>query len=170
MVKSSFAAVYFKKDGTVQDLMHRIKYGNRSDIAYKLGLWLGLRWLKIAGDDSPVEAVSFIPIHSTKLAQRKYNQSERIAAGVAKSLNLPLLDVFERNRITETQTHFGRKQRLLNQSGSMNLRSKPTYQHLMIVDDVLTTGSTISVCEEVLAENDLKIELSILTFALADHW
>ena len=114
-----------------------------------------------------VYAIIPLPLHYKKQKTRGYNQAELICKGISEEMKLPVLnDVVIRNRITETQTHKSRMDRWQNIENRFELinaaQMKPG--HILLVDDVITTGATLESCgRELLAAEGVK--LSIATFA-----
>ncbi|MFZ1586793.1 MAG: phosphoribosyltransferase family protein, partial [Saprospiraceae bacterium] len=141
------------------------------DIAQKMASFTALLWQQIKKDPLPVDGICFVPIHKIKLSKRGYNQSEIIAREIATRLSIPLLNILERNANIETQTHFGRMARLENQEGTIRLASDITkVKHLLIIDDILTTGATIEICYDAIKKQNNTCFLSVLTLALTDSW
>ena len=170
-LKGAYAPLYFKKDAPIKELFYKIKYGNRPDIAQKMASFTALLWQQIKKDPLPVDGICFVPIHKIKLSKRGYNQSEIIAREIATRLSIPLLNILERNANIETQTHFGRMARLENQEGTIRLTSDITkVKHLLIIDDILTTGATIEICYDAVKKQNNTCFLSVLTLALTDSW
>lgn len=170
-LKGAFAPLYFKKDAPIKELFYKIKYGNRPDIAQKMAAYLAERWNNVIKDKLPVDGICYVPVHKVKLSKRGYNQSEIIAKEVAEILSIPLLHMLERTSNIETQTHFGRIDRLKNQEGSIGLKMDISrYQHILIVDDILTTGATIETCYDAIRSGNKSCFLSVLTLAVTDSW
>ncbi len=139
--------------GPVRDLVHRLKYHGASWAARPLAE------LALAGLDDPrlsgaPDALVPVPLHPLRRRQRGYNQALLIAREIAAHARLPVLDVLLRVRKTQTQTHFNRRERMRNLRGAFRLRAGVDVRdkRLLLVDDVLTTGSTMDECARVLAE------------------
>ena len=138
--------------GYVRELVHRLKYGHELWLAEPLGELLALAW-----DDERLAGRTFdgivpVPLHPLRQRERGFNQAEILAREVARSGNVPLLEVLRRPHYTETQTHFNRRQRMENLRDAFTLRHNAGVQekNLLLVDDVLTTGSTLNECARVL--------------------
>ncbi len=95
-----------------------------------------------------------VPLHPARLRERGFNQAELLAKILAQKINVPLNGALERIRYTTTQTAFDRVERMENLRGSFRLRKKIGVRglHVLLVDDILTTGSTLSECARVLRE------------------
>ncbi|PIE84823.1 MAG: amidophosphoribosyltransferase [Bacteroidia bacterium] len=141
---------------TVRPLIILIKYKGRPDLAYKFGCSLGRAWLE-AGTVPDVEVVVPVPLHWYKRLKRGYNQSEHFARGIADTLGIVVGQPLRRRRYTRTQTrqpdHAARWQ---NVQGKFALRrgaaEKFQGKHILLVDDVITTGATLSACLDALMD------------------
>jgi len=170
VLKNAFAPLYFKKNGRLKELFYKIKYGNRPDIAKKMATYLCQEWQNCEKNDFKVDGICYVPIHTVKLSKRGYNQSEIIAREISESLNIPLLHFLERKKNIETQTHFGRMDRLKNQEGTIVYNSSKIVNHLIIVDDIMTTGATIETCYNAIRLKNANCSISVLTLAVTDSW
>ena len=162
---SSF--LHFNKKGMVQHIMHQIKYKDNLELAIFMGTHAGHE-LK----NTPFEGVDVIipvPLHKSRLSKRGYNQSERIAKGIAEILNIPLdTKSIIRARSSESQVTKKRYQRWENVEGIFEVVAPQliTNKHILLVDDILTTGATIEACaREILKTEGTKV--SIFTLAKA---
>jgi ComF family protein len=170
-LKNAFAPLYFKKDAPIKDLFYKIKYGDRPDVAKKLAEFAVDKWIRCEKNELKIDAVCYVPIHRIKLSKRGYNQSEVIAREVSELLNIPLIHLLERNSNIETQTHFGRMDRLKNQEGTISVNYDTLrFSHILIVDDILTTGATIETCYDAIRKDNNDCALSVLTLAVTDSW
>ncbi|MCK9480952.1 MAG: ComF family protein [Bacteroidia bacterium] len=135
----------FNKKGIVQGMMHQLKYhGNK-----RIGEFLGYKFGEVLHNSSFMEGINGIiplPLHPRKLVLRGYNQSEYIAIGMSKSLNIPLLNHFVERAVNNiSQTKIAGVDRHQNVQNIFALRPNHTIgnQHLLIVDDTITTGATL---------------------------
>lgn len=169
-LKFGVAPFYFSKESPIQKLLYKIKYKGRQDLAHKAGQSLAKYLLK-KFQDSELDAVTYVPLHVKKYNTRGYNQSEILASEIAQLFNIPLIQSLTRTRLTETQTHFGRHQRLENQKDSLRCNDNiNAFEHILLVDDVLTTGATLESCADAIRMIKPDITLSICTLAIADDW
>jgi competence protein ComFC len=139
--------------GPVRDLVHRLKYHGASWAARPLAE------LALTGFDDPrlpgpPDALVPVPLHPLRRRERGYNQAALLARELAARTRLPVLDILRRVRPTTTQTHFNRRLRMRNLRGAFRLRRGADVRDrcLLLVDDVLTTGSTMDECARVLAK------------------
>ncbi|MGC8823504.1 MAG: ComF family protein [Bacteroidales bacterium] len=160
--------LHYTKNYRVQKMLLQIKYHNRPDVAEYMGVLFG-NILK----QTPLQladAITAVPLHATRLKQRGYNQSEKIAKGIAEAMNLPLwTDIVERKTWQLSQTRKGRYERWENVQDAFELvnPSKVVGKHIILVDDVLTTGSTLEACAASLLTAS-RVTLSIVTLAKAE--
>ena len=161
------AWLHFEKGSIVQKLMHQFKYRDQMELAVWLGSTLAKEWA-----ESPickqVDGLIPVPLHRRKQRRRGYNQAEAIARGLAIGLNKPLHCNLKRVAYGESQTKGNRFRRWQQVSSVFELQSPEQLQgrHLLLVDDVVTTGATLEACAQVLLEVP-GLKLSLLTLAHA---
>ncbi len=161
----------FYKASRFQIILHRLKYEHRPEIGVGLGRLFGARLLHSGAYLLP-DVIVPVPLHRQRLRKRGYNQSERIAKGLALSLDRPLrTDLLLRKAKTQTQTRKSRADRYQNVQGKFHTPrpDELVNLHMLLVDDVITTGATIEAC----AEELLKIEgvrVSVVSLAFATKW
>jgi ComF family protein len=151
-LEAATALYHFHKDGKVQHLLHQLKYKNRKDIGLLLGKLLA-ESLREHPVFSTCDLITSVPLHPRKEARRGYNQSHLIALGISESLGIPCLkDALQRNTFTATQTKKGRLERWNNVDGKFILKGADRIQdkHILLIDDVVTTGATLEVCAQTL--------------------
>lgn len=140
--------------GIVRELIHRFKYGREFHLRRILGGWLceALADRRIAAMEAFVLAP--VPLHPARRRERQFNQSEALVEWVSQRRNVPCASPLKRTRHTVTQTQFDRKSRMRNLRGAFALRhnARVKDQSFLLVDDVLTTGSTLDECARVLLE------------------
>lgn len=156
-VKNLLTGFSFQPDSTVQRMIHRLKYEGY----YRLGNQLGkLLWDKISDDwDASIQYIVPIPLHFARQAERGYNQATEIAKGLSVASGVPLLESFMyRKRYTITQTSLSREERRDNVKGAFSVSKKSIdiNSTVLLLDDVITTGSTMKECVETLSKNGFK--------------
>ncbi len=165
--EKAFSLCYFVKSSRLQKLLHNLKYGKKPEVGTELGIYLGQELLK--NDMSDFDVIVPIPLHPAKKKIRGYNQSEAIARGINQIINKPVDDnSIQRVVFTETQTKKGKIERWDNVKNIFEVKNPENLEnkHILIVDDVLTTGATI----ESLAAEIEKIEntnISVASIAIA---
>ncbi len=143
----------FEKDGVFQKLAHALKYDGFGSVGILLGREIGNAMLRRG---VRADLLVPVPLHKAKLRERGFNQAERIACGISQATNIPLrADLIQRRRVTKTQTKLSLLERRLNVDGAF---SPATGEKVIdgiicvLVDDVITTGATISSCAKELIE------------------
>ena len=138
--------------GVVRELIHRFKYGGETWLAGLLGEFLrqGLRDARLVGKS--FDAVVPVPLHALRRREREFNQAEVLARDLARGQGWEFYDALQRIRYTVTQTHFDRRRRMKNLRNAFRVRRNATVEgkRLLLVDDVLTTGSTLDECARML--------------------
>jgi ComF family protein len=151
---AGFTSLYiFEKDKEIQKIIHAIKYQKRFRTGELLGKLLGE---KIRNENWNIDLIIPVPLHPLKRSERGYNQSFYIAWGVNKILHKRLDDnSLKRVKYTETQTAMNIVERVENISGAFASSHKKniTGKNILLIDDVITTGSTVSECGKILLEN-----------------
>lgn len=162
---SSF--IYFEKGSKYQHILHHLKYKGRKDVGILMGQYFGQK-LK----DSPFSMIDLIipvPLHSRKERHRGYNQSEMIAIGISEAMNKPLVNnAVKRKQFTKSQTRKGRYERWINVENIFQTinSSLLTNKHVLVIDDVITTGSTTeSFIQELLKTTGVKVSVAALASA-----
>ncbi len=144
----------YRSRGIIRVVMLRFKYGGELQLRHPVG-----RWLLEAMNDSRLRQRSFdwivpVPLHPARLRERGFNQAELLAKILGAKTAVPVLPALERTRYTTTQTAFDRIERMENLRDAFRLRRNFAVRdcRVLLVDDVLTTGSTLSECARVLRE------------------
>lgn len=169
-IASATAMFYFNKDGIIQNLLHQLKYKGKRDLGIHLGKEYG-RYLLQYDFFKSIDVVIPVPLHATKQKQRGYNQSELLAKGMAASLNASVnTKCLVRKVYTETQTHKNREERWQNVMDAFALQDGAQLKgkHVLIIDDVLTTGATMEACVKTLSEIE-GVTISIASLAYTDE-
>ncbi len=160
--------LYFEKEIITQKLLHEIKYKGRKELGEQLGALFGSQLASSRFNE--IDAVIPVPLHPDKFRLRGYNQSEWIARGMAKTMKRPLVnDVLKRMVKNPTQTKKSVYERWENTAGIFDSENVTQIenQHLLLVDDVLTTGSTLEACIIPLQKiKGVKISIAALAAAI----
>ncbi len=138
----------FEKKGSVQKMLHALKYRSKPEVGELLGRWYGQE-LKKSKAYAGCEVIIPVPLHKKKLRKRGYNQSEWIAKGMAEELKIPVMSgVLLKKTFTETQTFKSREERWQNTLHSFEIRNEEAVKgkKILLVDDVITTGATTEAC------------------------
>lgn len=168
-IESACAFIKFSKESFAQELIHNLKYNGHHEIGFELGKYAGKKLLS-TGIFTNIDYIIPVPLHKKKFKKRGYNQSERIAAGLSSVLKFPVNEeVLLKIRYNETQTKKNRLERYKNSLELYSVNSDPKYhnKHFLIVDDVLTTGSTLEACSNELKQHIPGAKISLFALAKA---
>ncbi len=158
--------LYFSKKGMVQHLLHRFKYKGRQEIGRYLGQLFAAE-LKESGWLDGINGIVAVPLHRRKKIARGYNQADLLAEGLSEISGIPVLrGMIQRTRHTQTQTYKNRVERLQNVEDAFRLTGRVEGMHVLIVDDVITTGATLEAVAKALMGGKAAA-LSVATIAMA---
>jgi ComF family protein len=167
-IYSAAAMFRFTKGGKVQRLLHKLKYQGRKEVGLLLGEWFG-RDLRVSPYFKDVQVVVPVPLHPRKEHLRGYNQSDLFAQGIANSMEIPWVkNGLQRTIDTETQTRKGRLERFGNVETVFEVKQLAplTGKHLLLVDDVVTTGATLEACtRSLLNVSGTKVSIGAIAMA-----
>ena len=140
--------------GVVREFIHRFKYDRERYLRQPLAAWLAEALQDERLSDRPFDLLVPVPLHSTRQRERGFNQAAELATLLSRRCGVPAESVLKRIRYTTTQTRLDREQRMENLRGAFRLRDKASVQgrHLLLIDDVFTTGSTVDECARVLRQ------------------
>jgi ComF family protein len=167
-LNAAMAMLYFRKGAKVQNLIHNLKYNGRTDVGVLLGNMLGER-LITSTLYKDIDLIIPVPLHHKKYKHRGYNQCTFIAEGIAEKMEIGFSEEnLIRNTSTESQTKKNRYNRYENMQDVFKV-STPTHiagKHILLVDDVITTGATLEACaNELLNNGAAKVSIAALAFA-----
>ena len=159
----------FTKESRVAHLIHNFKYKGKKEI----GLILGHRYghtLKREDQFKGIDCIVPVPLHWKKEQLRGYNQSEMFGNGLSESMGIPCIkDGLQRLEHTDSQTKKSRMSRLENMQGVFSVKNQKALvgKHILLVDDVLTTGATLEVCaNEILKVPRTKVSMATMAVAV----
>ncbi len=159
----------YQKEGMMQRIVHRFKYGDDSALAYFMGELCGTAFVgKNVVDD--IDVLIPVPLHTRRMRERGYNQSEEIARGISSKLSIPVCaDILCRkiNNPPQAQTQ-SRMERWRNVKNIFHVEDE-TYlvgKHILLVDDVITTGSTLEACAKALLDVE-GVRISVFALSAA---
>lgn len=167
-IERATAYFFYEKGSPYASILHDIKYHGIPT----MGRWLTSRAVQDMAAShffDGIDVVTAVPLHRSRLAHRGYNQSKYLACGIADSLNIPYVEALKAVRPHTTQTHKGALERWHNIQDNYVLKKDADQlagKHILLVDDVVTTGSTLTVCA-ILLKSIPNVKVSLFTLAAA---
>jgi ComF family protein len=157
---------YGEYEGPLRKLIHVFKYGGVTPLGPALGRMMN----NALPRDQRFDVIVPMPLHWSKRLHRGFNQAELLAKFVSRRTGVPLAGALRRRKGTEAQAGLTRAQRRTNVAGAFEVskRDKIEGRHVLLIDDVLTTGATASACSAVLKRAGAK-RVTVLTLARADR-
>ncbi len=159
--------IYFSKDSEYRNLLHAMKYKGQYNAAIEMGRLFGLELRNTPF--ATADIIHPVPLHHRKLKKRGYNQSEYIARGLSAALNIPVhSSLVKRIAETPTQTRKARYERWENVRNAFKIIDADSLadKHVLLVDDVITTGATIEACAQaLLSVSGLTLSVASLAYA-----
>jgi len=170
LIESAAAFSYYNKGSRIRNLIHNLKYKGIKEIGFELGRIYGLT-LKPSGFTEDFDMIIPVPLHPAKKRARGFNQSEAISSGLADTTGLPVNTTsVERVLASSSQTKRSRYDRWANVEGIFRVTDPGSLKgkHLLLVDDVITTGSTMESCiNELLKVEGVKVSVVAIAYAPA---
>lgn len=154
----------YNHDSDVHRIIYDIKYRGKKSLAVHMGFLTGMH-MQEAGFFQDADLLIPVPLHHKRMRTRGYNQAALIAKGISLATGIPVADIMKRSAYTNSQTTFGEEERTDNMNRKFRIIEPDTCRNrnIVIVDDILTTGSTLAECASALEE--LATTVSLLTFA-----
>ncbi|WP_298547297.1 phosphoribosyltransferase family protein [uncultured Aquimarina sp.] len=166
-IENATSLLVFEKDSLVQNLIHNLKYRGREEIGQELGIWLGQELTQLS-EYQYIDSVIPVPLHPKRLRERGFNQVEKFGREIAKKLDAEYIDiVLKKNSYNEKQSKNSRLTRWINTSETFGIQNESLLinKHILLVDDIVTTGATLEACIQVL-KSIPGIKISIATMAI----
>jgi len=169
MIEKAAVFSYYNKGSRIRNLIHNLKYKGIKEIGFELGRIYGLS-LKSSGFTKDIDLIIPVPLHIAKKRIRGFNQSEIISMGIGAATSLPVdIKTLTRVTVSATQTKRSRYERWTNVEGIFHVADPQAIakRHVLLVDDVITTGSTIESCtNELLKIEGVKVSVAALAYAV----
>lgn len=166
-LENATALVVFQKKGITQEVLHNLKYRNQKEISNFFGKWLGTE-LAQHPDYQTIDMVIPVPLHKKRLKKRGYNQVSGFGKEIANCLNIPFIEEVL-VKVNQTDSQVFKKRFMRFESEEVFIVNTPEMlqnKHLLLVDDIVTTGATIEKCAHQLLHGT-HAKLSVATMAIA---
>lgn len=170
-IRRATSFFYYRKGSRYKQLLYQLKYKGRKEIGESIAATMTSEIINTSHFFDSIDVIIPVPLHPDKLKLRGYNQSEWIAKGVSRIASLPInTKSLIRNKYTETQTQKSVWDRQENIKDVFQLvsSSKLRGKHVLLIDDVVTTGATLTACATVLSAVP-KVSISFLTLAMVEY-
>lgn len=168
-LENATSLLHFSKKGIVQQLMHNLKYRGHQDVGLFLGKWLGEELKTIKGYQD-IDVVIPVPLHKSRLRQRGYNQVAKFGQEIANALEIEFnTKVLLKTKAIKSQVFKSQFLRTSMDSATFSISENQTLKgkHILLVDDIVTTGTTIESCANALL-NIEGVKISVATMAITD--
>jgi len=167
-VRKATTVLYYNHYSPYHNLIIDIKFHGRSDLATRLGRWAATEAGRLDFWQG-IEALVPVPLTRWRRWKRGYNQAERLAQGMSEVTGLPVVNLLKRTENRTSQTQLKGEERRRNAEGIYRASVPDEWKgrHLVLVDDVMTTGSTLANCAAALHEADQSLQISVLPLAFA---
>jgi len=169
IIEKANTLLFYRKEGITKKLIHELKYKGNEEIGTFFGNWLG-EILKQNNEFSDINIIVPVPLHPKKLKQRGYNQVTKFGEKLSYHLKKPFLEnVLLRTSTSKTQTFKARFERFNNNDTKFQSNNTSSFKnkHILLIDDVITTGATIESCAKELQKTE-GVKISILTMAYTE--
>ncbi len=168
-VEQATSTIHYTRGSPYTNIIKELKYNKNQKIAQFIGLTMA-KALQEQEYLKTIDVLVPVPLHKTKLKERGFNQAELIAKALSLYTGIPVCSkALIKNKVSDSQTNKKRYQRWLNSSTeySLNPSIDLSQKHLLLIDDVLTTGATLTACIKELYKTDT-VRISVASFALSD--
>jgi len=168
-IEKAAAFSFYNRGSRIRNLIHNLKYRGIKELGYELGRIYGSS-LRSSGFTNGIDLILPVPLHPSKKRKRGFNQSEIISAGISATTGLVVdVTILVRAGASATQTRRSRFDRWTNVEGIFSVTDHEAIRgkHILLVDDVITTGSTVESCaNELLKAGDVKVSVVALAYAV----
>jgi ComF family protein len=169
MIEQAAAFSFYTRDSRIRKLIHQLKYKGIREVGPELGR-IYARTLKSSGFLNDIDIIIPVPLHPSKKRQRGYNQSDLISLGISEVSGIPMeSELLVRKTVTKTQTRKTRYDRWINVEDIFRVTDQDRIKdmHILLVDDVITTGSTLEACaSELLKVENVKVSVAALAYSV----
>lgn len=162
-IERAAAFFYYESHAETANIIYQLKYKDHPEVGSAMGRMMAME-IKSAGFFDEIDGIVPIPLTKKRYRQRGYNQSEEIAKGVSEETGIPIYsDAVKRVLFAASQTKKGRWARTENVEKAFQFNRLPAdVKHVLLIDDVVTTGSTVMACAKHLAQ-EANVKISVLS-------
>jgi len=161
-VESAIAIFQFLKKENLQQIIHEFKYKGNEHLAFKMGELIGSYY---GFPNKNIDIVSFVPMHPKKEKKRGYNQAQKLAEGFSGITGVRIIHLLRRIKNSETQTDKGVFERFQNMEDKFEvINLSEEIKHVLLIDDVVTTGATLAACANKIIKKGIKVSLVCLAY------
>lgn len=168
-VTNAASYLYFSKDSLLQRIVHQLKYKGNKELGHFMGRKMGEALLQ-TNRFHDIDVLVPLPLFAARERKRGYNQAFILCQGMAGILQLPVLkNAVGRHAFSETQTHKNRIERWQNMQHKFELQQREaiTGKHILLVDDVITTGATLEACaRELLTAANTRVSIMTMAYTI----
>ena len=166
-IEMATSFLYYRKEGKTKRIIHSLKYKGNQKIGTFIGDWFG-HLLKESGEFNAIDCIVPVPLHPKRLKKRGFNQLTTFGISLANQLNSNYTpSVLTRITSSSTQTFKQRLERFQNKETSFSLTNIETFnnKHVLLIDDVITTGATLEACcAELLKSANITISIATIAY------
>lgn len=168
-IEAATSLLYFNRKGSVQQLIHQLKYKKQQKVGVFLGNWLGDEMLS-SKRFNQLDCIVMVPLHKNKIKKRGYNQVTKFGETLSEKLEIPLFkNVLIRTSKSKAQTFKSRFDRSKKLEEHFQLADKEVLKrkHILLIDDIITTGATLEACcIQLLQADNVKISIATMAYTL----
>jgi len=167
-ISRASAFSFYTKGSRIRKIIHSLKYKGVKEVGTEMGR-IYAATLKSSGFLDGIDFIVPVPLHPSRERRRGFNQSELICCGLSEISGIPVrTDILKRVSHSDTQTKRSRYERWLNVEGIFDVTCPHSIEgmHILVVDDVITTGSTIEACASALL-HEREVKVSVIALAVA---
>ena len=162
-ISNAYSLLYYEKESLAQNIIQQLKYNNRENIGKNLAKWVMER---VDFKNDKPDIITTVPLHYRKLKQRGYNQLHLFGNELSKFYNIPVNHTFlQRTTHSKAQAKKDQSERLKTKN-AYQLTQRIDDKHILLIDDVYTTGNTISNIAWEILNNSANVRISILVMAM----
>lgn len=166
-IEKAYSLLFFRKKGITKKLIHELKYKDNEAVGTFFGNWLGEKFAENQQFVN-IDCIVPVPLHPKKLRKRGYNQVTKLGESLSNHLKIPFLEnILERTSSSKTQTFKARFERFKNSETKFFLNNTSVFEnkHVLLIDDVITTGATLEACaKELQKTRDIKVSIVTIAF------